>query len=45
MSVEDGLSSKQKFDRKESNPPTDSKTDRPTSNGNIGSKRGGKTKK
>jgi len=45
MSIEDGLSGKQKFDRKEGSPPVNAKTQRPISNGNIGSKRGGKTKK
>lgn len=45
MSIENGLSEQSKFKASECNPPTGEKTQRPTSNGNIGSKRGGKTKK
>lgn len=45
MSLENGLAEKSKFKPEECNPPTGGKTQRPTSNGNIGSKRGGSTKK
>lgn len=44
MSLEDGLSMKEKCGHKES-VPFDSKTQRKTENDHVNSKRGGKTKK
>jgi len=45
MSLEDGVVSKEKFSAKEQIPASGSKTQRPLKTGNIGDKRGGKTKK
>lgn len=45
MSLEDGLTMKEKFDPKSCNPPMDSKTQRKTQNDRVNSKRGGSTKK
>jgi len=45
MSLENGLISKEKFSAKEQNPASGAKTQRVTETGNIGSKRGGQTKK
>lgn len=45
MSLQDGTSSKEKFDPKSCTPPIGSKTQRPTSNGNIGGKSTKGTKK
>lgn len=45
MSLEDGLYEKKKFDPKECVPDAGKKTQRSLKSGNIGSKRGGATKK
>ena len=45
MSLEDGLTMKEKFSAKEQSPKSGEKTQRVLETGSIGSKRGGKTKK